>query len=217
MKTIGLRRYFLLTLTSLFTVAVLSACGGGGDSSTGSGVSTGRASISGNVNSGIAFNLSTSPDARLLDVFFKMMVPNVYAAGVSGVKVDLINSSGDLVDSMTTGSDGEFQFSGLAAGTYRIQLSQAGQLSVSKDIPLQENTRTRVEMGINGSVMGLEVKAENGKISGEIEDGYSHDDQNSSDDVSNDDQDSTDDRDSNDDQKSEDECAKTVSEDCDDD
>jgi len=222
MKTNGLRRYFLFTLTSLFTVAVLTACGGGGSSSTGSGVSTGSASISGNVNTGIAFNQSMEPGSHLLGVFFELMVPNAYAAGVSGVKVDLINSSGELVDSMTTGADGEFQFSGLAPGTYRIQLTQGTQLSVSQDIQLQENTRTRVEMGINGGVMGLEVKAENGKISGEVEDGISSDDQDSTDDVSNDDQDSTDDASSNDDQKSEDnksedDCVPNASEDCDDD
>ncbi|MCP4008386.1 MAG: hypothetical protein GY726_02605, partial [Proteobacteria bacterium] len=88
-------------------------------------------------------------------------------------------------------------------------------------IQLQENARTRVEMGINGGVMGLEVKAQNGQISGEVEDGISNDDQNSTDDVSNDDQDSTDDA-SNDDQnsednKSEDDCAPGGSKDCDDD
>ncbi|MCP4010361.1 MAG: hypothetical protein GY726_12725, partial [Proteobacteria bacterium] len=179
MKTNGLRRYFLFTLTSLFTVAVLTACGGGGSSSTGSGVSTGSASISGKVNSGIAFNQSTEPGSYLLDVFVELMVPNAYAAGVSNVKVDLINSSNQLVDSMTTGADGEFLFSGLAPGTYTIQLTQGTQLNVSQDIQLQENARTRVEMGINGGVMGLEVKAQNGQISGEVEDGISNDDQNS--------------------------------------
>jgi len=224
MKTSNLRRYFLFTLTSLFTVVVLTACGGGGDSSSGSSLSTGSASISGTVNSGLALNQSVTPGGRLLDTFFELMVSKAYAAGVGGVKVDLVDSSGDLVDSMTTGPDGKFQFSGLAPGTYRIQLTQGAQLSVSQDIQLQGNARTRVELGINGGVMGLEIEAENGKISGEVEDGISSDDQNSTDDVSNDDQDSTDDASSNDDQddqkseddKSEDNCDSSTSNDCDD-
>ena len=200
MKTNQLRRYFLLTLSSLFTVAVLTACGGGGSSSSGV---AGSASISGNVSSGIALNQPVAPGTRLLDTFFELMVSNAYAAGVDGVKVDLLNSDGDLVDSMTTGPDGEFLFSGLAPGAYQIQLTKGTQLTVSQAIQLQENARTRVELGINGGVIGLEVKAENGAISGEVEDGISSDDQNSSDDVSNDDQDSTDDV-SNDDQDSSD-------------
>jgi hypothetical protein len=218
MKTNRLRRYFLLTLSSLFTVAALTACGGGGSSSSGSGLSAGSSSISGNVSSGIVLNQSAEPGVDLLKTLFELVVSNAYAAGVDAVKVDLLNSNGDLVDSMTTGPDGEFQFSGLAPGTYRIQLTKGTQLSVSENIQLQENARTRVELGINGGVIGLEIKAENGAISGEVEDGISSDNQDSTDDISNDDQDSTDDV-SNDDQdpddnKSEDECDSSTSDDC---
>jgi len=222
MKTYTLRRYFLVTLGSLFTAAVLTACGGGGGSSSGSSLSAGGASISGNVNSGIALNESEAPENHLLVTIFELMVSDANAAGVSGVKVDLLDGSGNPVDSMITGADGEFQFSGLAPGTYRIQLTQGTQLSLSQDIQLQENSRTRVELDANAGMLAVEIEAESGTISGEVEDGVSNDDQDSTDDVSNDDQDSTDDASSSDDDDisddspSEDECDPATSDDCDD-
>ena len=217
MKATKLRRYFLITLSSFFTAAILTACGGGGDSSSGSGGSVaGSASIAGNVNSGLALNQSAAPGDRLLDALFKLMITDALAAGVGGVKVDLLKD-GVVVNSQVTGASGEFQFAGVAPGNYTIRLSQGGKnVGVSPMIQLDANTRTRLELGINGGLMSVEVKAENGKISGEVEDGISNDDQNSTDDVSNDDQDSTDDSNSNDDQKSEDECKNNLSDECDD-
>lgn len=235
MKTNKLRRYFLATLSSIFTAAILTACGGGSDSSSGSGGSiAGSASISGNVNSGFALNQSAAPGERLMDALFELMISDAHAAGVGGVKVDLLKD-GRVIDSQTTGASGEFQFTGVKPGNYTIRLSQGGNnVGVSPMIQLDANTRTRLKLGINGGLMSVEVEAENGKISGEVEDGTSSDDQNSTDDVSNDDQDSADDSNSNDDQdstddsnsnddqksednKSEDECKSGASEDCDDD
>jgi len=215
MKTTNLRRYFLFTLSSLFTAAILTACGGGGDSSSGSGGAiAGSASISGNVNSGFALNQSAEPGERLMDAFFGLMISDAHAAGVGGVKVDLIKN-GRVIDSQTTGASGEFQFTGVAPGNYTIRLSQGGgNVGVSPMIQLDANTRTRLKLGINGGLMSVEVEAENGNISGEVEDGTSSDDQNSTDDVSNDDV-SNDDQKS-DDNKSEDECQRSSSDDCDD-
>jgi hypothetical protein len=223
MNTNSLRRYFLTTLSSLFTAAVLTACGGGGDSSSGSGGSiAGSASISGNVSSGLALNQSAAPGERLLDALFELVISDAHAAGVGGVTVELLKG-GVVVDSQITDASGEFQFTGVAPGNYTIRLTQGGRnVGVSPMIQMDANTRTRLELGLYGGLMAVEVKAENGKISGEVEDGISNDDQNSADDVSSDDQGSTDDTNSNDDQKSEDnksedECKPSASEDCDDD
>jgi hypothetical protein len=200
MKTNRLRRYFLLTLSSLFTAAVLTACGGGGESSSGSGGAiAGSASISGNVNSGLALNQSAAPGERMLDALFELMVSDAHAAGVGGVTVELLKG-GVVVDSQVTGASGEFQFVGVAPGNYTIRLSQGGQnVGVSPMIQLDANTRTRLELGLNGGLMAVEIKAENGKISGKVEDGTSNDDQKSED------------------NKSEDDCKSSASEDCDDD
>jgi len=45
--------------------------------------------------------------------------------GISGVTVKLLNSSGTVVATQVTGSDGSYQFTGIAAGTYRVQVDAA--------------------------------------------------------------------------------------------
>lgn len=214
MNTNILRRYFLLTLTSLFTAAVLTACGGGGGSSSGSGnLAAGNASIAGNVNSGIVFNHTSQTSERILAALLALAVTDAHAAGVGGVSVDLLKD-GAVVASQLTNENGDFQFTGLAPGSYTIQLSQGGQnIGTSPVIQLDPNTRTKLNLSLNGGINSVEIEAEEDTISGEVEDGVSNDDQESEDDVS-DDEDSADDISadddvSDDDQESEDDDDKS--------
>jgi hypothetical protein len=193
MKTNILRRYLLLTIASLITAAVLTACGGGGGSSSGSGnLAAGKASIAGNVNSAIAFNHTSPSSERLFAALLALAVTDAQAAGIGGVTVDLLKD-GTVIASQLTNERGDFQFTGLAPGSYTIELSQGGQnIGTSPAIQLDSNTRTKLNLNLSGGINSVEIEAEEDSISGEVEDGVSSDDQKSEDDVSKDD-DSTDD------------------------
>jgi len=177
MKTNSLRRTILLTLSAFFTATLLTACGGGGGSSSGGGGAVaGSATLSGNVNSGFANNVPASSSARILDAVVGLMFADAYAAGAGGVTVELLKD-GTIVDTQVTTGTGDFQFVGLAPGDYVVQLSQAGQnVGASPVIQLDANTRTRLNLDINGGILALEVEAENGKISGEVEDNLKDED-----------------------------------------
>ena len=170
MNTGNIRRYFLYTISSLFTVAVLTACGGGGSSSSGSGgITAGSATLSGNINSGIAFNTTLTPSQRLWAGVLSLAVSEASAAGVDGVTVELLKNGG-VVGSQVTDGSGNFLFAGLAPGSYTVQLSQGGQrIGVSPPIQLDANTRTRLDMGVNGKLASVEIEAQSGKIVGEVE------------------------------------------------
>lgn len=182
MKIHNIRKYLVLIFASLLTVSILTACGGGG-SSTGSGGVAGGATLSGNINSGFAFDQSQQGPAKLLLALLELSVSDAHA-GVGGVVVELY-LNGSLVDSQTTSASGEFMFSGLQPGNYTLKLSQGGQAAGETPvIKLDANTRTHLDLSLGGNVSNVEVKAEQGTIKGEVEDSA---DDSGQDDDSNDD------------------------------
>ena len=222
MNRISFGRRFA-TVFIVFTLILLGACGGGG-SSTGSGsFVAGSASLAGNVNSGIAWHDSAARPRPLLISLLELATTEARAAGVGGVEVRLV-LDGVVVASQTTGASGDFVFNGLQPGNYTVRLSQGGrQGGVSPVIQLDANTRTRLEMRLDGELMELEIDAANSRISGEVED-EREDDRRESEDHDEDedhgeDHDEDDDRDDedDDDEDDDDEDDRNEEDECDDD
>ena len=165
-------------------LATLASCGGSSNSTSGGGgPGLASASISGNVNSSVVSNESLRHDS-LGTALLNMLVPESQAAGMAGVNVELYLGS-TLVDSQTTGNSGGFTFSGLVPGSYTIRIVQDGlTLGSTPAIEVNENTKTKIELSMEGSLMEMEVEAVGDKISGEIE--IDKDDDSSSDDKSDD-------------------------------
>ncbi len=187
------RKSFLMAIVSIFTVTLLSACGGSGDSSDGVGsYSAGSSTITGNVSNGVAYQRSIQSEINLMAAVYDVIIPQAHAAGVAGVTVELY-LDGVKMTEQATDANGNFVFDNLSPGNYNIQVVQGGvAMGKSPVIQLDANTNTKVGMNVNGGLMGVEVEARNTTISGEVED-----DQNSNDDDRNDDNDSND-NDSND-------------------
>jgi len=77
--------------------------------------------------------------------------------GLSGVKVDLINSSGQVVDSVRTGIDGGFTFTGVAQGTYTLRFGVSSQnvfLSGSNTVPVNVDGTSGTVPNNNLPVLG---------------------------------------------------------------
>ena len=211
-----IRRALLLTLASLLSATILTACGGGGSSSGSGGLAAGSASISGNVHNGIALLQPDSPAEKMLARLIELTISDAHAGGVQGATVELLDSSGNVLGSQTTDTRGNYEFNGLAPGNYKIKVMYGGQEGITPNIQLTANTRTRLDLSMNGGVTRVEVEAENGRISGEVEDSVSHDDDSednvSEDDVSEDDtseDDESEDNDSeDDDDNSDDDCER---------
>lgn len=213
MKIISIPKSFLLILMSLFTISLLSACGGSSDSSSGTGsFAAGSATITGNVSDGVAYQRPAEPTTTILASVYEVIVPNAHASGVSGVNVELFLDGVKIMDQTTDGG-GNFSFSDLAPGNYTLQIVQNGRVTgKSPVIQLDANTETRIGMGVNGGLHGLEVEARNTTISGEVEDHNSNDDDQKSND--NDDDQNSNDDDDDDDQDDDNDCNDSS---CDDD
>lgn len=54
-----------------------------------------------------------------------------FEAGVAGVTVNLLNSSGTVIGTMVTDASGKYLFTGLAAGTYEVQFMVPAGFEVS--------------------------------------------------------------------------------------
>ena len=219
MKFISMPRSLLIILMSLFTISLLSACGGSSDSSSGSGsFAAGSSSLDGNVSNGVAYQRPLEADTSLVAMVYDVIIPSAYASGIVGYNVNLY-LDGFKVGEQTTDAGGNFSFSNLAPGSYNVQVVQNGRaMGKSPVIQLDANTNTRIGMRLDGGLLGVEVDARNDTISGEVEnESKDDDDQNSSDDSDDDKDDSDDDSkdDSDDDSKDDDDCDKDPS--CDDD
>ncbi|HSH42820.1 MAG TPA: SdrD B-like domain-containing protein [Arenicellales bacterium] len=171
-------------------VLTLAACGGG-SSSTGGGAGGGGATVAGTVDNGVAFLQPAGGERPMLVALAESMVAPAQAAGVPGVTVQLLDSDGAVVDTQVTGDDGRFVFSGLAAGQYAISLqSSDGVFLGQAPVQVDPNTRTEIEMDVNGEIQSMEVEVE---ASGDTISGTVEDDSSSDDDASSDDDDSSDD------------------------
>ena len=201
-------KYLIAPIVAI--VLTLAGCGGGSDSSSGggSGTAAGLASVSGNVSSGIA-SASQDDAGVLMARIFKSLISEAHAAGVQDVTVELL-LGGAVVGTQMTDSNGNFRFNDLVPGNYSLRLSRNSTvIGEEAAITLAADTSTRIELNVSGDVMNLEVNANNGQISGEVEDDNSSDDisdDDSSDDESLDDDSSDDisDDDSSDDDSSDD-------------
>lgn len=186
------QRFISLVVVTLVSLTLVAGCGGSGSSATGGGGLAGSSSISGNVNSGISFYQQEIDDGGVLATITNMMVSPALAAGVAGVEVELL-LNGAVVDSQITDGSGNFLFSDLPSGSYSLRLMMDGQnVGESPPISLDPNTKTRLELNLDGSVVNMKVEAEESQIAGEVNDDGMSDDM-SSDDDSSDDESSDDD------------------------
>lgn len=160
----------LITPFALLTALLLSlsACGGGSSSAGGGGGSGGT--IAGTVDNGIAAVHPSGEERAVLVALTEFVVARAEASGVAGVTVELLDSSGTVVATQTTGADGQFMFTGLAPGAYSIRLSQGGSvLGETPSVQVDSSTRTNIKLSLNGGVTSVEVEGEGDQISGEVE------------------------------------------------
>lgn len=208
-------------IIALFSLILVVGCSGSSDSTSGSGGAlAGKSSISGNVNSGVSLYQQELPDGGLLAAISRIVVSPAFAAAVAGVEVQLL-LNGAVVDSRITDGSGNFSFSNLPSGSYSLRLMMDGQnVGESPAISLDPNTKTELELMLDGSLINMKVEAADDQISGNVESndsGSSPDDMRSDDDSedydSNDDESEDDDSedDSSDDDNSSDNDKSTVS------
>ena len=85
---------------------------------------------------------------------------NVNGTGIAGVTVELLDSSGNVVASITTGSNGSYSFANVNAGVYKVRVSDpAGFIAVSS------NTKTAT-IGTDGTATVNFIYQSTGTISG---------------------------------------------------
>lgn len=204
------QRFTSLLIVMLVSLTLVVGCGGSGSSATGGGGLAGSSSISGNVNSGISFYQQEADNGGVLAAITNTVVSPALASGVAGVEVELL-LNGAVVDSQITDGSGNFLFTDLPSGSYSLRLMMDGQnVGESPPISLNPNTKTKLELNLDGSVTNMKVEADENQIAGKIDDdGMSDDmlsDDNSSDDDSSDDDSEDDDSsdDSSDDDSSDD-------------
>ena len=200
-----------LALAGLLAVILitLTGCGSGsGVSSSGSSGLSRSASISGNVADG--FSAIDINNSSQIATILELVTQKAHAAGASGITVQLLLNGG-VVDSTTTNSSGDFTFAGVSPGSYTIRLLQGSEIVGSTaPISVTENSSTRLDLSVTGSVLNVEVQTGNGQISGEVEDGVSEDDDSEDDDSEDDD---SEDDDSEDDDSEDDDSEDDDSED----
>lgn len=179
----------VITLFALLTamVVTLAACGGGSSSSGGSSAT--GATVAGTVDNGVATLYRPGDQHPILAALTDMLIEPSHAAGVAGVTVELVNSSGAVVGTQTTDASGRFMFTGLVPDNYSIRLSQDGApLGETPVIQVDPDTRTEIRLALSGAVTSVNVQAQNDQISGQV-----RGDDDSSDDFSSDDDSSDDD------------------------
>lgn len=197
-------------LTAL--VLTLAACGGGSSSSSGGGAAGGGSTVAGTVDNGVAAVYPPGSEQPILAALGDMLLEPAHAAGVPNVTVQLLNSDGEVVDSQVTGDDGSFIFTGLDPDNYTISLQSADGVFLGQaPVQVDPNTRTEIEMDLNGEItaMEVEIEAEGDAISGTVEDDASSDDDDSSGDGASEDDDSVD-GDSADDNSEDDDSEETT-------
>ncbi len=65
--------------------------------------------------------------------------------GVAGVRVELLDADGNVVDSVTTGADGSYLFDELPLGDYQVRFTAPDGTTLSPQAPVvtMRSTRTR--------------------------------------------------------------------------
>jgi hypothetical protein len=204
------QRFISLLIVTFISLTLVAGCGGSGSSATGGGGLAGSSSISGNVNSGISFHQKAYDNDGILATITNLVVAPALASGVAGVEVELL-LNGAVVDSQITDGSGNFLFTNLPSGSYSLRLMMDGQnVGESPPISLDPNTKTKLELNLDGSVTNMKVEAEESRIAGEINDDGMSDDDSEDDDSSDDD--SSDD-DSEDDESEDDDSSDDSSDD----
>lgn len=163
-------KYSLISLL-LASMVFLTACGSSDSSSGGGGSGSGLASISGNVNNGLAFNRSVEVHASLLAAVYELVIPVANAAGVPDVVVTLTYPDG-TTEMTTTDADGNFSFMGLDPGDYSIQVATGAP----QPIGLTEGVNADLTFNELGGLVTTRVNASGDTISGNVDDGVISDD-----------------------------------------
>ncbi|MGB5705781.1 MAG: carboxypeptidase-like regulatory domain-containing protein [Arenicellales bacterium] len=163
-------KYSLISVL-IASMVFLTACGSSDSSSGGGGSGSGLASISGNVNNGLAFNRSVEAHAGLLAAIYKLVIPVANAAGVPDVLVTLTYPDG-TTETTTTDADGNFAFMGLDPGDYSIQVAAGAP----QPIGLTEGVNADLTFNEQGSLVTTRVNASEDTISGNVDDGVISDD-----------------------------------------
>ena len=152
-------RRAMCAVAAFAAVLLIAACSGGSSSSSGGGGgSFGKASISGNVNTGVAYYHQGSNS--LIAMTIEFAIPNAYADGVGGATVCLHGTSGTCVE---TDTDGDFRFDNLDPMSYDIYVNGAMVTTVTVNgSSFEREVRTP-------SGLVIEIEVEGPSISGEVE------------------------------------------------
>jgi carboxypeptidase family protein len=149
-----------LLATLGFVAGVVYGCGGSSSSSTspstggGGGFSGGSGAV---VQGQIVRNQSASlGESGVIVVLRTALGVGLAEAAVgdplAGATVNLLNSSLVIVATTTTDSAGNFQFTGVAPGTYTIQVVDASNVPIAQD--LTSTSSVTVGVGDVGTIVG---------------------------------------------------------------
>jgi len=90
---------------------------------------------------------------------------------VPGARVELLSPSGSVVQTRISGSNGQFQFADLAAGSYKIRVSGAGMTAVtSEKIPLRSGEfrlAPSITLAVSGGETSIVVNGDKEELSRE--------------------------------------------------
>ena len=163
----------VVTLVSLLTAIVftVAACGGGGSSGGAGGGSSG-AMIRGTVNGGTASIDTSTNGEQWLVAATEFVISSARADGIDGLTVELIRDDMTLVATDTTEAGGEFVFTPVADGIYRLRLLQ-GPTELGTSGPLvvgAGSSEVTVQLAMDATLLSVEIEVQGDTISGEVED-----------------------------------------------
>ncbi len=147
------RMPWVSTAVLVALAAVLAAACGGGSSVSGPSGSSGSAtaSLQGQVVTGQSATTGESMLVVALRTTLSVGVAEAAVTGspVSGATVQLWQG-GTLVDTTTTGANGQFAFRNLAAGTYTVKVLVNGAVVASVDVTVGADDQAIVGVATNG-------------------------------------------------------------------
>lgn len=92
---------------------------------------------------------------------------------VPGARVELLTSSGAVVETQTSGSNGQFQFGDLPVGSYKVRVSRAGMTAfTSEQIPLRPGEfriAPPITLAVSGGETSVVVSGDKEELSREQE------------------------------------------------